>query len=446
MIKEEQQPKTFMDWLRESVVVKLTFIAVLVIALLIPSAWIQEIITERQARQADLAKTVSDQWSADQLVEGPVLVIPYKRPASGMDTTKSREVFENLYILPENLKIDADVNGQKLHRGIFDVAVYSSQITVAGSFNMPDLAKLSLLPQQLLLNKAHLEFAISDLKGLRTNPVVNIRGVNIAAEPVFNRNDVFDNGLQVAIDLSNNTGPIPFIFRLDIKGSQQLTFLHTGKTTDVMVKGNWCSPSFDGRYLPDDRKVNNNGFSAHWRALYYNRPFPQQWVGNDTLLSSKKNVEQASFGVKLILPVDQYQKTMRTAKYGILIIILTFTSLLLTELIRKQHIHAFNYLLIGVAMIIYYTLLLSFAEQVGYNLAYLIASLATIGLVSWFISSLLKNNAAAAMFAFILTIFYGFIFIIIQLEDLSLLIGSIALFIIVGILMYVSRKINWEHH
>jgi inner membrane protein len=169
-------------------------------------------------------------------------------------------------------------------------------------------------------------------------------------------------------------------------------------------------------------------------------------VANDTLLTSKKNVEQASFGVKLILPVDQYQKTMRTSKYGILIIVLTFTSLLLTELIRKQRVHAFNYLLIGAAMVIYYTLLLSFAEQVGYNLAYLIASVATIGLVSWFISSLLKNTAAAAMFAFILTIFYGFIFIIIQLEDLSLLIGSIALFIIVAILMYVSRKINWEHH
>jgi inner membrane protein len=446
MIEEEQQPKTFMDWLRESVVVKLAFICVLVIALLIPSVWIQGLITERQSRQADMAKTVSDQWSASQMIQGPVLVIPYKRLASGMDTTKGKEVIENLYLLPENLKIAADVNGEKLHRGSFDVAVYNSQISVSGNFNMPDLVKISLSPQQLLLNKAHLEFAISDLKGLKTNPMINIKGVNIAAEPVFNRNDVFDNGLQAAMDLNNNTGPIPFSFKLDIKGSQELSFLHVAKTTDVTVKGNWPSPSFGGRYLPDDRKVDSKGFSAHWRALYYNRPYPQEWVANDTLLTSKKNVEQASFGVKLILPVDQYQKTMRTTKYGILIIVLTFTSLLLTELIRKQRVHAFNYLLIGAAMVIYYTLLLSFAEQVGYNLAYLIASVATIGLVSWFISSLLKNTAAAAMFAFILTIFYGFIFIIIQLEDLSLLIGSIALFIIVAILMYVSRKINWEHH
>jgi inner membrane protein len=192
--------------------------------------------------------------------------------------------------------------------------------------------------------------------------------------------------------------------------------------------------------------VNNKGFTAKWRMLYFNRPFAQQWAANDTLLNDMHNHEDALFGVKLKLPVDQYQKTMRTSKYGILIILLTFISLFLTEMISKQKIHVFNYILIGAALVIYYTLLLSFAEQIGYNWAYLIASASTIGLVAGFIASLLKNKKSAILFTIILTIFYVFIYVIIQLEDLALLIGSVALFIIVSILMYFSRKINWDNH
>ncbi|MDB5030651.1 inner membrane CreD family protein [Mucilaginibacter sp.] len=178
--------------------------------------------------------------------------------------------------------------------------------------------------------------------------------------------------------------------------------------------------------------------------LYYNRPFEQQWTADDSTINKMTHNGNAIFGVKLKVPVDQYQKTMRTSKYSILIILLTFISLFLTELISKQKIHLFNYILIGAAMIIYYTLLLSFSEQIGYNLAYLIASVATIALISIFIASLLKNKMAAILFAMILTIFYVFIFVIIQLEDLALLIGSIALFIIISVLMYFSRKINWD--
>nr|WP_299498164.1 inner membrane CreD family protein [Mucilaginibacter sp.] len=185
-------------------------------------------------------------------------------------------------------------------------------------------------------------------------------------------------------------------------------------------------------------------FTAKWRMLYYNRPFEQQWTADDSTINKMTHNGNAIFGVKLKVPVDQYQKTMRTSKYSILIILLTFISLFLTELISKQKIHLFNYILIGAAMIIYYTLLLSFSEQIGYNLAYLIASVATIALISIFIASLLKNKMAAILFAMILTIFYVFIFVIIQLEDLALLIGSIALFIIISVLMYFSRKINWD--
>jgi inner membrane protein len=450
MTEEQPQPQGFTHWLKESVTVKLIFIGVLVLILLIPSVLIQNLIQERSSRQDDTEKQVSDQYSGDQLVQGPVLVIPYKKrikesDAAGKEITK--EVIKNVFVLPNELSYNANMTPDVLHRGIFEVVVYNSTIKVSGNFTRADLNLLSISPDQLMPEKARLLFSISDLKGLRTNPQFKLAGQVATAEPAFGDN-VFANGLQVAVNLTGMMDKvIPFDFNLELKGSQELSFLHLGKTTDVAVKGNWGSPSFDGRYLPDTRKIDpkTNTFEAKWRMLYYNRPFPQQWADDYSILSTKK-ADDATFGVKLRLPVDQYQKTMRSSKYAILIIMLTFISLFLTEMIARQKVHVFNYILIGATMIIYYTLLLSFSEQLGFTLAYLIASVATIALITIFLASLLKNRKAAGLFALILTVFYTFIYVIIQLEDLALMIGSIALFMIVAALMYFSRKINWDRH
>lgn len=442
MIGEQFPKQTTTDWLKESATFKLIFIGVLALLLLIPSAFIQNLVTERAGTQDKTTKEISDSWSASQIIKGPVLVIPYKKGVNMADTTKQASI-ENLYILPDNLHINANLKTQLRHRGIFDVAVYNTQVKVSGNFAKLNLSSLGINVNQLLLNKARFEFSVSDLKGLKSNPVIKTNHPTLNVEPSFE--SVFGNGLQAPVDLSSvNDSEIPFDYTLDLKGSEGLSFLQLGKTTDVQVNGNWSSPSFDGNYLPDDSKIDTGGFSAGWRMMYYNRPFPQQWAGAQRTLDNDKKLADATFGVKLRLPVDQYQKTMRTSKYAIFIILLTFISLFLTEIIRKQPIHMFNYVLIGAAMVIYYTLLLSFSEQVGYNMAYLIASVSTIALIAVFISSLLKNSRAAILFAFILAVFYAFIFVIIQLEDLALMVGSIALFIIIAVLMYFSRKINWD--
>lgn len=440
----------FMYWLKESVTAKLIFIGVLTLVLLIPSSLVQNLINERAFRQENMMKDVSDKWSGSQLVAGPVLTIPYQKHIKyiGDDQKeKAKDVIENLYLLPDDLHVKAELATEILHRGIFDVVVYNTIINISGSFANADLNALNITPDQLMLNKAKITFSISDLKGLKNNPVINAGEQTSTVEPTPGGDTLFNNGLQAAIDLSalKNT-KTAFNYTLDLKGSQELSFLHLGKTTDVEVKGNWASPSFGGRYLPETRSINDKGFSAKWRMLYYNRLFPQQWIGDNSILNNAKKQQDATFGVKLRLPVDQYQKTMRTSKYSLLIIMLTFISLFLTEVIRKQKIHVFNYLLIGAAMIIYYSLLLSFSEQIGFNLAYLVASVATVGLITTFINSLLKNKAAALLFGAILSVFYIFIYVIIQLEDFALIIGSIALFAIVAVLMYFSKKINWDKH
>jgi inner membrane protein len=224
---------------------------------------------------------------------------------------------------------------------------------------------------------------------------------------------------------------------LDLKGSQRLDFIPAGKNTTVKVSGPWADPSFDGEFIPQSREVSEAGFSATWKVLHFNRPFSQQWTEDN------QNLSGADFGVKLLVPVDQYQKSMRTSKYGVLIIILTFISLFMVEVTQKIRIHPFQYILIGAALIIYYSLLLSISEQLGYDLAYLFASIATVLLITFYSISFLHKTRLAVLLSLLLITFYAFVFVIIQLQDFSLLIGSVGLFIIIGVLMYFSRKISW---
>lgn len=435
----------FRSWFGESVLIKLILIGVLTLLLLIPSSWIQTLIWERQERQDEVIKEISDKWSGSQLVEGPVMILPYKTLVS--QNTNGRisykEILTNIYILPEVLNIVSKVDPEILHRGIFDAVVYNTKLSVKGKFSALELKKSGIDPGKILWDKAKVDIGISDLKGLKNNPVIRLSDTAYNVEPDFTSLKLFRNNLIILPDLSNTkTTAIDFSFDLDLRGSSELNFLHLGKTTSVNVEGGWNNPSFTGRYLPEQRNISSKGFSAAWKMPYFNRPFPQQWVEQNSTLKTVNS--EGSFGVKFLLPVDQYQKTTRSAKYSILIILLTFLSLFFTELLNKRKVHLLQYVLIGAAMIIYYTLLLSFSEQVGFNIAYLIASVATVALIGTFIATLLKNKKPAIIFSGILSIFYVFIFVIIQLQDLALLFGSVGLFIIIAAMMYLSARIDWS--
>jgi inner membrane protein len=305
-------------------------------------------------------------------------------------------------------------------------------------------------------------FSITDLRGISENPGFHVGGAVKLTEPSSDlgvsvrkflreinlplaqgNNEVSDfssNGViaklkwQSEQDFVGNTS-----IKIKLKGSNRLSFNPTGKTTTLQLKGPWGNPSFDGEFLPENRTVTEDGFIANWKILHFNRPFAQQWTENGVKLSGSE------FGLKLIIPVDQYQKSIRTSKYGQLIIILTFVALFLVEITKKIRIHPFQYILIGAALIIYYTLLISFSEQVGYNFAYWIATAATVGLISFYSFSFLQSRQLVVLFTTLLIIFYSFIFIIVLQQDFSLLLGSIGLFLIVAALMYFARKVKWYH-
>lgn len=450
-IQQTSQLTAARNWFGESVLVKLGFIGFLTLILLIPSNAIQELIKERQERQDEVVKEISDKWSGKQLIEGPVLILPYTPTGT------------NIYILPEVLNINSHVDPEVLHRGIFDAVVYNTKIRVDGKFSALEISKSGINPALIQWDKAKVIIGLSDLKGLKNNPAIKIDGLSQAIEPDFGSLDLFTNNLVSLPDLSTkkNTA-LTFNFELDLRGSTELNFQHLGKSTNVTVEGAWNNPSFTGRYLPERRKISTKEFTASWKMAHFNRTLPQQWIAKNTALNTRGPAKQKNeidlpydtlkpenaaddntFGLKFILGVDQYQKTMRCAKYSTLIILLTFLSLVFSELMLKRKVHFLQYILIGAAMTIYYTLLLSFSEQIGFDSAYLIASMSTVILISSFIAALLKSKKPAVLFAGILSLFYGFIYVIIQLQDLALIVGSIGLFVIIAITMFLSAKIDW---
>jgi len=453
-------------WIKESITIKLLSIGFLVLMLLIPTVWIDGLIDERQSRAEEVMQEVSDKWSGSQTLSGPVLVVPYK-VLEKVDLGNKRgikiiERTQKYFFLPETLKITGDVNPQVLHRGIFDAVVYASTLNVNADFSKPDFKTLNINESDILWSDAYMVFAITDLRGVSDNPKFTIDNETLSTEPSntlgisvkkflkeyrerygdassVNESSEFSSsgiiaklGWKDANDFKGNTS-----IKLSLKGSRKLNFVPTGKTTTVNLKGPWNNPSFDGEFLPETREITDSTFNASWKILHYNRPFAQQWNTPDEKLTGSE------FGVRLLIPVDQYQKSIRTSKYGMLIIILTFVALFLVEITKRVRIHPFQYILIGAALIIYYILLLSFSEQFGYNIAYWIATIATVTLISFYSISFLKNSWLVIMLTTLLMVFYTFIFVIILQQDFSLLLGSVGLFLIVAALMFFSRKISW---
>jgi len=424
-------------WDRNKIILKSFFIGMLVLLLLIPTAFIQSLVTERQSRQQDAVSEISAKWAGSQTVTGPVIGIPYKEVTTYDNNTT--EVKKWAYFLPDKLDIQARIIPEKRYRGIYQVIVYTAALQVKGSYDSLRLTELGIRPEQILWNEAAVFFDISDVQGLKEEMTLHLAGNSLDLVPAKFSTDQFKNSLSAALPatIASVHGPLEFAATVELKGSGNLLFVPAGKTTTVKTSSSWPDPSFAGSYLPDVRTVKDSGFQADWRVLYLNRNFPQQWKAHEYELN------RSAFGVNLIVPVDSYQQTTRSVKYSILIILLTFTAFFLIEWVYRRAIHSLQYILVGFALCLFYTLLLSFSEYIGFNGAYLVAALATLLLIAWYVRSILRSSKMALFVGVLLTLLYGFIFTLIQLQDYALLMGSVGLFITLGVVMYFSRKIKW---
>ncbi len=418
--------------------VKIILIALLIIALIIPITMVQNMIMERNKTADEAAAEVEQKWSKPQGITGPILVIPYKEYIEGENKAQQIAI-RYLFILPDILQTSGNLETENLKRGLYDIVVYRSSFNLSGSFSMADLQQKNIPEQSLLLDKAKLIVRIADLHGITEQ----VKGKWGNDKLIFNSDidtPLLSPALSCFVSLTHMQEEIPFTIELKLKGSESVMFTPLGKTTHVSLKSNCVTPSFTGAFLPEDRNISEDGFSASWKILNLNRNYPQVFTDKNLDI----NLEESNFGVNLLLPVDQYQKSIRSIKYAFLIIILTFVVCFFVEVLQKKNIHPFQYLLIGLALCLFYTLLVSISEHLSFSLSYAIASIMTIGLLVFYLSGILKIKKTALTIGGMLLLLYIYIFILIQMEIYALLVGSIGLFIILAIIMYYSLKINWN--
>jgi inner membrane protein len=435
-------------WTRTSTMLKLAVIGMLILVLLIPTSMLQSLITERESTRNTAVAEVSSKWGAEQIIGGPVLSVPFETMVKDENGQAQRQT-EYAHFLPDELQFDGSIKPEKRSRGIFTVMLYNTRLKIKGRFKKPSVAALGLSASAMQWDKAVFLLGISDVKGVREAIAVRINGQSVDAEPGIPGSDILPSG--VSIPLALNADTYAFETTLNLNGSTQLSFLPLGKETRVRLQSPWSTPSFTGTFLPDQRRITTSGFEANWKVLQFNRNFPQQGIGNFLTKSGRGAVvspgqqpsELPAFGVKLLLPVDEYQKTMRSAKYGIMFVMLTFVAFFFVEILDRRRIHPIQYLLVGFAICLFYLLLLSISEHMPFDWAYLIGSVIILVLITSYVRYVFRNLRLTLLFSTVLALLYGFFYSLLQLEDYSLLLGSFGLLLILGVIMYLTRHIDW---
>ncbi|WP_298239173.1 cell envelope integrity protein CreD [uncultured Algibacter sp.] len=448
-----QQQNKFGHWIKTSITARMLMVGFLVIILLIPLSYINSLINERAFRQKDVVNEINEKWGNDVLVYGPILKLPYKTYTETKTYNEKTKTYftetkthtNYAYVFPENLHSKVNVDSKTLKRGNFESAVFTTQMDFSGNYIPVNLTKRGIKQKDIIWDKASIIIKTSNLKGIKSEVKIKLMDKVYNFETNFNQNnnnrlDVLESSFIKGEDLFN-TKNTNFNFSIIFNGSRQIELIPIGKTTTMEMISNWADPSFMGNFLPNDetKKISQDGFKADWKVLHINRAFSQQHLKSIPALS------QFAFGTKFMVMVDEYQKSERSAKYGFLVIGLTFLVFFLIQTLSKINIHPFQYLMIGIALTMFYTLLVSISEHSNFLKAYLIAGVSVIVLIALYSKSILKTFKFPLFIGASLSALYAFIYVIIQLENYALLVGSIGLFLILAIVMFVSRKIDWKN-
>jgi inner membrane protein len=379
---------------RGSVLLKLFLTFFLGLLLLIPANMIDDLVTERQATRDQAEQEVSSKWGFKQTVGGPILTVPYetKQLDSKMQVIARQTHFA--HFIPSKLSITGDVRPQVLHRGIYDVVLYGSDLQFSGTFAKPDFREWGIAAEDIHWNDAFISLGIPDMRSIKETIQLKWNDSTVPFQSGLLSKDQFESGVSAPLD-AGTLGPDresnTFSFKLALNGSKSLDFLPLGRETSVRIASTWNNPSFDGAFLPETREVTDGGFTASWKILDLNRNFPQQWIGKS------QNVDGSEFGVELLLPVDNYQKTTRSVKYAAMFIGLTFLTFFLVEILNKMRVHPIQYLLVGFAIVIFYLLLLSFSEQFQFGTSYLIGSAGVVGMITLYMGAVFRSRAITSI-------------------------------------------------
>lgn len=415
-------------------------IGVITLLLLIPIKMVESLIEEREQTAKSAMSDVFEQWGDEQLIIAPMIQYDWRLHYIRKENEKEEIEYYNrkVTLLPENLHISGAVNSQQLKRGIYEIVTYNSPLEITGDFvftggNIEDI-------EQNVLNES-VKIAISDIKGITEEVKLTLGNDTYTLTP--NGESILSTKEFAAnINLKKWTlgEKVPFKMILNLKGSQALKFLPIGKETVVSLTSNCHTPSFCGNFLPTTREVKEDGFESEWKISYVNRSYPQVMIGD----IDEDGMRESEFGVNLLIPVQHYQKTLRCVKYAELFVILTFVLFFFIEIIQKRKVHPLQYTLVGLALTLFYSLLLSMSEHIGFVSSYWISAIMTVVLITLYSAGVLKIRKTAAYIGAALFGLYTYIFILIRMETYALLAGSLGLFVILAVLMYLSQRINWS--
>ena len=442
-------------WARRSVTLKLAIIGIMILFLIIPTVLLEDLISDRQRLRDNAQEEISSKWGLDQVVGGPIISVPYNYLVPAADNQMATRA-GYAHFLPGELNIDGEVSPEERYRGIFVAVLYNTKLTITGSFDGFNAEALSIPPTALRWEDAFINVGISDMTGVQEVSGMSVGDTLLELGPGTVTTENFSSGASAPLRLTGREKNLAFEFSLDLNGSSSLYFRPFGKKTTANLRGTWNNPSFDGEFLPRERSVADGTFAAQWEVLQLNRNYPQQGVGKlvpnyntsvRKFRSYNRIYEQESpedvFGVRLLLPVDEYQKTYRSTSYAILFIFITFLTFFFIEVLNKRRVHPIQYLLIAAAIILFYVLLLSISEHLRFDAAYWLSCVVIVVLItgySWFI---LRNAKLTGLVAGMLLLLYVFFYSILQLQDYALLFGSLGLLLILATVMWLTRNIDW---
>lgn len=437
--------------LADSTFVKLSVLGFLFLLLLIPMSQVSALITERHTRHFVVQHEVAATWGGAQTLQGPVIAVPYRSFERCPESQNLRQselatlpcaVLTHAVFLPKEVAWEGRIEPQVRYRGIFEVVVYEVHLRAEGFFQRPVMTPFAAA-KRVRWNEAALAVSIPDLRGLQSRPQLVWNGEEHAFLPGSRLVESLASGLHVPLpDLAATAAgePIPFSFEMVLRGAETLDFLPLGEETRVTLSSPWPAPGFSGAFLPQEREIGEAGFTARWQVPYFGRGYPQAWRASDV---ATEVLSDSAFGVTLVRPADGYQQTERAVKYAVLFILLTFSTFFLLELISPVRLHPLQYLLVGFALCLFYLLLLAVSEHTGFGPAYLLATLSIAGLVSAYAGSILGRKRWAALLALCLGGLYGFLYVLLRAEDYALLMGTVGLFLLLALFMYLTRHLDW---
>lgn len=423
-----EKPQSFF----QSTTAKMIMVGLLTLVLLLPLSFVQELIYERSERQKEVVTETTSKWGESVYFYGPILKIPYKDPITLQ--------MENAYFFPEKLNNTSTTKIKTpLQRSIYKSNVFTTKMQFNGNYANPNFSKKNVPNENIIWDKASIVIRTTNLKSVKDEVKIKIGNSSYTFEPIHNTqaNDSIES-LETGYINFNTIQNSNFNVTINYNGSKRISIAPIGKTTNAKMTSNWASPNFNGSFIPNDKQITNKGFDATWKISHFNRPFAQE---NFEVLP---DLSKYAFAVDFITPVDEYQQNERASKYGFLVIGLTFLIFFLIQSISKISIHIFQYVMIGIALIMFYTLLISITEHSSFGFAYAIAGTSVVALISLYSISILKDRKFPTFIGLSLSVLYTFIYVIIQLEDYALLVGSIGLFLILAAVMYFSRKIEWN--